>query len=64
MKKTPFGFEKITEVRIYFVFKLRLMEDKQKFLCVVLQRNKVMQKVLDGWEVYLNDFVINFIKKF
>ena len=64
MKKTPFGFEKITEVRIYFVFKLRLMEDKQKFLCVVLQRNQVMQKVLDGWEVYLNDFVINFIKKF
>ena len=64
MKKTPFGFEKITEVRIYFVFKLRLMEDKQKFLCVVLQKNQVMQKVLDGWEVYLNDFVINFIKKF
>ena len=56
MKKTPFGFEKITEVIYLKYINFRLMEDQLKFSCVVWQKKQDMLKVLDGLELSLNEF--------
>ena len=58
MKKTPFGFEKITEVIYLKYINFRLMEDQLKFSCVVWQKKQDMLKVLDGLELFLNEFYI------
>ena len=58
MKKTPFGFEKITEVIYLKYINFRLMEDQLKFSCVVWQKKQDMLKVLDGLELSLNEFYI------
>ena len=48
MKKTPFGYEKITEVRIDGLNNDRWMVDLLMYLCVQYQKNKAMLKVSDG----------------
>ena len=48
MKKTPFGFEKITEVIYLKYINFRLMEDQLMFLCVVQPKKLDMPMDLSG----------------